>query len=333
MDRPDAGARLDRWLAAPGRLGSRGRAVEALERGRVFVDDLERSGADAGLRLEAGQRVRYWADRPGSAGTRSRPRRGGGLAIVFEDETLVVLDKPAGVLTVRLPDEQEGASLEDGLRAYWRSHGRRAPLVVHRIDRDTSGLVVFAKAGVAWRGLKEQFARREPERVYLALVAGVPHPAQGRWRDWLCWDRAALCQRPAARGAPHALECATDYAVVEQWGDVALVECRLRTGRQHQIRAQAWLHGHPLIVERKYCGPLPEPAGRAAASRRLADEDARTQASSPAEPPVSLPRQALHARRLSFVHPVTGRRMAFEAELPRDLAALIAGLRRRGRRS
>lgn len=333
VDRPDAGARLDRWLAAPGRLGSRGRAVEALERGRVFVDDLERSGADAGLRLEPGQRVRYWADRPGSASTRSRPRRGGGLAIVFEDDALVVLDKPAGVLTVRLPDEQEGSSLEDELRAYWRSHGRRAPLVVHRIDRDTSGLVVFAKAGAAWRALKEQFARREPERVYLALVAGVPHPAQGRWRDWLRWDRAALCQRPVTKGVPHALECATDYAVVEAWGDVALVECRLRTGRQHQIRAQAWLHGHPLIGERRYSGPLPDWAHRAMASSRRTAEDSEAGSACPADSGVSVPRQALHARRLSFVHPVTSRRMTFEAELPRDLASLIAELRRRGRRS
>jgi 23S rRNA pseudouridine1911/1915/1917 synthase len=153
----EAGVRLDKWLASPVRLGSRGRAASALERGQVFLNEREVRLGEAGVTLASGDRVRLWRDRPGSAAVRG-PRRAGDLVIVFEDDVLLVADKPAGLLTVPAPGGGD-RSLADLVATHWRSHGKREPMVVHRIDRDTSGLVIFAKDGAAWAALKGQFAR------------------------------------------------------------------------------------------------------------------------------------------------------------------------------
>lgn len=300
----DAGARLDKWLANPQRLGSRGQATTALERRKVFVDDVEQTIGDAARRLVAGERVRVWADRPGSSRARG-PRTVDGLSILFEDDALIVVAKPAGMLTVRLASEPGAESLAERLQHHWRSHAGREPHAVHRIDRDTSGLVVFAANGAAWHALRSQFARREPERVYLAVVHDVPSPARGTWRDWIRWNAESLRQQPARPGEAHAREAVLDYRVRAKSAGVgcelALVEVRLHSGRQHQIRAQAELHGHPLVGERMYRG-----AAKAGA--------------------IEFPRQALHAWKLAFDHPVTGRRVEFEAPLPEDLRALLSRL-------
>jgi 23S rRNA pseudouridine1911/1915/1917 synthase len=300
----EEGQRLDKWLAGQERLRSRGRASSALARGQVFVDGEEQSSDDAGRRLVSGQRVRLWIDRPGSASRRPARRRDE-LVVVYEDDSMLVADKPAGLLTVPLPDESEGGSLRELVLQHWRSHGKREPLVVHRIDRDTSGLVVFAKTASAWRALKEQFARREPDRRYLALAEGRPNPPAGTWRDWLWWNAKALRQEPAASRSGRALEAVTHYLVLETFEEMSLLECRLVSGRQHQIRVQASLHGHPLIGERTYRSTVQ------------------------GTPPVAFPRQALHAAHLGFNHPRTGRGMTFEAPLPADFARLIDDLRHR----
>src|SRR5262249_7491247 len=138
----EAGLRLDRFLAADGRLGSRGRAADALARGKIFLNDRETTKSDAAARLAAGDVVRLWMDRPGSA---KRPAVLGDrrdLPIVYEDAAVVVLDKPPGLLSVPLARQGSARSVFDDLKAYLRDR-RRRPLVVHRIDRDTSGLVVF----------------------------------------------------------------------------------------------------------------------------------------------------------------------------------------------
>ena len=300
----DAGVRLDKWLAAGDRAGSRARALDALARGRVFLDDEEQGAGDAGRRLVAGQRVRLWLDRPGSA-ARKGPRREGALDIVFEDDLLLVVNKPPGLLTVPVAARPGEVSVADLIAGHWRSHRLRDPLVVHRIDRDTSGLVVFAKDGSAWKTLKAQFLRREPERVYRAVVEGVPSPASGTWRDWLRWSPGSLRTEPAVRRGEHAREAVTHYVVDEAFGAAAAMTLRLESGRRHQIRVQAWLHGHPLVGERTY----------------------RNEGTRPA---VEFPRQALHAVRLGFVHPKTGRPVAFEAPLPADIRKLLTTLRRGG---
>src|SRR5579864_7049445 len=184
----DAGSRLDKFLAATGRLGSRARAADGLARGKVFLNGREAALADAGARLAEGDLVRIWTDRPGSS--KRRPVLGGDrdLPIVYEDHAIVVLNKPAGLLAVPLERREDARSVFEDLKHYLRGHGRRRPFVVHRIDRDTSGLVLFAKSEKAQAHLKAQFKRHEPERIYLAIVYGHPDPAVGVWRDRLVWD-------------------------------------------------------------------------------------------------------------------------------------------------
>src|SRR5262249_10450076 len=159
----DAGERLDKFLAAADRAGSRGKAVDALDRRKVFLNDRELTRADAGLRVAAGDVVRLWMDRPGSARRRATLGARRDLPIVYEADPLVVLNKPAGLPAVPLPRERraDARSVFEDLEDYL-VRARRRPFVVHRIDRDTSGLVLFAKTAADQAALKAQFKRREP---------------------------------------------------------------------------------------------------------------------------------------------------------------------------
>jgi 23S rRNA pseudouridine1911/1915/1917 synthase len=307
VDPDEAGVRLDKFLAAPDRLGSRAKALAAIERGKIFLNTSETPAEASALKLAAGDAVRLWIDRPGSGRRPLRPVTIGELRIIFEDESLVVVDKPAGLLAVPLERKSDASSAYDQIRDHFRSRQKLRPFVVHRIDRDTSGLVVFAKDAGAQARLKEQFKRREPERVYWAVVYGHPSPASGTWRDHLVWDRKALIQKETHPRDPQASEAISEYRVLEQFRDASLIEVRLRTGRRNQIRLQARLRGHTLVGERRYVfGPD--------ALRGIQFE-----------------RQALHARRLVFLHPVDGRRLEFEAPLPSDFDALLQRLRQRRR--
>ena len=301
----DVDVRLDKFLAAGERLGSRARAVAALERGKIFVNAAEVTLAEAGRRLSAGDVIRVWMDRPGSA--RRKPRTGpaGDIDVLFEDEVLLVVNKPAGILSVPLERKSELPSVYEQIEDGFRSRGKRRPFIVHRIDQDTSGLVVFAKDAESQRRLKVQFARREPERVYLAVVYGCPAPPSGTWRDTLVWDTKALIQKETHPRDPKGMDAISEYHVLERFRDTSLIEVRLQTGRRNQIRIQARLRGHTLVGEERYVyGP----------------DTLR---------PVPFGRQALHAHRLGFDHPSDGRELIFEAPLPADLEDLLARLRRR----
>src|SRR5687767_4660842 len=138
----DAGVRLDKFLAAPARLASRARAAAAIERGKVFLNGNEADLADAATKLAAADVVRVWMDRPGSAKARPRAQQVGDLVILFEDDSLLVVNKPAGLLAVPLERKADAPSVYEQLQDHFRSHRHSRPLVVHRIDRDTSGLVV-----------------------------------------------------------------------------------------------------------------------------------------------------------------------------------------------
>ena len=301
----DAGARLDKFLASAERLGSRAKAVAALERGKVFVNEAEVALTDAARRLTAGDVVRVWMDRPGSA--RRKPRTGpvGDIDVIFEDDVLLVVNKPAGMLSVPLERKSELPSVYEQIEDRFRSYGKRRPFIVHRIDQDTSGLVVFAKDAESQRRLKVQFARREPERVYRAVVYGCPSPPSGTWRDTLVWDTRALIQKETHPRDPKGMDAISEYHVVERFRDASLIEVRLQTGRRNQIRIQARLRGHTLVGEERYIyGP----------------DSLR---------PITFGRQALHAFRLGFDHPSDDRELIFEAPLPADLEDLLARLRRR----
>jgi 23S rRNA pseudouridine1911/1915/1917 synthase len=299
-----AGTRLDKFLAAEDRLKSRGRAVTALERSKVFLNGEEQSVADAAARLAAGDVVRVWMDRPGSS-RRAPPAATGDLDIVYEDAWLMVLNKPPGLLSVPLERKAGASSVYDQLEEYFRSHGKRRPFVVHRIDRDTSGLVLFARDPATQAALKEQFRRRDPEREYWAVVYGHPDPAEGTWQDYLVWDTKALIQKETSPRDPKGAEAISDYRVVERFRDTSLIAVRLQTGKRNQIRIQARLRGHTLVGEKRYVyGP-----------------DALR--------PVAFSRQALHARVLGFRHPADGRPLRFEAPPSADFVELLARLRGR----
>jgi 23S rRNA pseudouridine1911/1915/1917 synthase len=302
----EAGLRLDKFLAGSGRAGSRPKAAAALERGKVFVNDREMTLSDAATHVVAGDIVRLWMDRPGSA--KRAPSLGDqrDLAIIYEDDVVIVLNKPAGLLAVPMPLERrhDARSVFEDLKTYLSRRGRRRPYVVHRIDRDTSGLVLFAKTETAQAELKEQFKRHQPERVYHAVVYGLPSPASGIWRDHLVWDVKALIQKETSPRDPRGKAAIGHYRVIERLAGASLIEVRLVTGKRNQIRIQARLRGHTLVGERRYIyGP-----------------DALR--------PIAFPRQALHAHRLTFRHPVDNREMAFVAPMPEDMSALIARLRR-----
>ncbi|MCL4814226.1 MAG: RluA family pseudouridine synthase [Vicinamibacteraceae bacterium] len=300
----DAGSRLDKFLAAPDRLGSRSRVSTALERGRVFVNDVEMTRADAARPLAPGDAVLVWADRPGSAArVPPAPTVPGAVRILHEDEALVVVDKPAGMLTVPLTARAGALSVQDHLAALFRARGMKSPLVVHRIDRDTTGLVVFARDPRAQAALAKQFRQREPQRIYLAVVCGRPEPAEGIWVDTLVWNGDALVQEAVGPRHPRGARAVTRYRTVERFTESALLELQLETGKRNQIRIQAALRGHPLVGERQYV------YGRRAGQA------------------VEFPRQALHAHRLAFRHPASGAPVVFEAPLPDDIATLLARLR------
>jgi 23S rRNA pseudouridine1911/1915/1917 synthase len=299
----EAGTRLDKFLADRDRLGSRSRAVSALERGKVVLNEREATVADGGTRLRSGDAVRVWMDRPGSSKPRPRERHVDDLHIMYEDDTLIVVNKPPGLLSVPLERQPDDLSVFDLVKEHLRKRGRRRALVVHRIDRDTSGLVLFAKNARAQALLKEQFKQREPERVYRAIVYGHPQPPSGTWRDRFLWDKHALMQQETHPKDPKGKDAVSEYRTIETFPGAALIEVRLETGKRNQIRLQARLRGHTLVGEKRYTyGP----------------ETLR---------PIEFGRQALHAWRLAFRHPLDGRRMEFEAPLPEDLADLLKRLR------
>ncbi len=204
------------------------------------------------------------------------------LRLVHEDEHLLVINKPTGLLTIAT-ETQRGRTAYRLLGDWVRARGGRRIFVVHRLDRETSGLLVFAKSFAVKRALQGQFQARTPERVYVARVGGVVRDQEGTLTSRLVEDRA-LRVRTAREG--RGKEAITRYRVLERYREATLLELALVTGRRGQIRAQLAALGHPIVGDRAY------------GSRR--------------DP---LRRVCLHATRLSFVHP-NGRRVVFESPPP-----------------
>lgn len=256
------------------------------------------------------------------------------LDIVYEDDDLIVINKPAGMVVHPAPGSP-GGTLVNALLAHCGDTlsgvgGEKRPGVVHRIDKDTSGLLVVAKSDKAHHGLAAQFEKHSVERHYRALVYGVPDMADPRLKGvkGVSFEPGNVLkittqlarhktdrQRQAvvwSRGR-HAV---TRARVVETFGQppaVTLVDCWLETGRTHQIRVHMAHAGHALVGDPVY-------GGRRKLSQKAVGEAA-------AEAVRAFPRQALHAATLGFVHPISGETMRFEAPLPEDMAALIAVLR------
>jgi 23S rRNA pseudouridine1911/1915/1917 synthase len=232
--------------------------------------------------------------------------------ILFEDRDLIVLDKPAGLVVHPAPGNLDG-TLVNALLAHCGPDftgigAEKRPGIVHRLDKDTSGVMVVAKTQLASDALTAAFAAHNLERAYVALCWGLPAPPSGEIEGAIGRDRRDRKRMAVvSHGGKAAL---TRYKVMRAWGtSAARVECRLATGRTHQIRVHMSALGHPVVGDPVYLRRIP------AASKALPDAVRR--------PLLDFPRQALHAAILGFAHPRTGETLRFETPLPPDIAALI----------
>ncbi|MFT4622687.1 MAG: 23S rRNA pseudouridine1911/1915/1917 synthase [Myxococcota bacterium] len=298
----DAGTRLDAWLALNTTASSRGRASKALASGKVSVDGVPMDGGDGGRVLAAGSVVQLVWGQPGTgrshAGAKGRMVRSG-VELLHADDTILVANKPAGLLTDTATRAQQRT--RNSLRKQLRERYRAQVWPVHRIDRDTTGVVAFARSEAIRDELREQWHARTPERAYLLIVERRVEGDSGRWADWMAWDAKSRIQRACRPNAEHAVLAEADWSVVKRGKLTTALEVRLVSGRRNQIRLQAMLRGHCLIGEQQYNEGA---SGRPAASRQL-----------------------LHAHRLTFDHPLTGVRMRFEAPLPADMATALERMR------
>jgi 23S rRNA pseudouridine1911/1915/1917 synthase len=290
----EAGERLDVALARLAGV-SRARAQKLIERGAALVDGRQRPKDHP---LQPGERL-TWPDdagaQPADPELRAEPID---VTVVYEDDALLVVDKPAGLVVHPAPGHEDG-TLVNALLAHGISggHGRR-PGIVHRLDRDTSGLMVVARTEAAYQRLITDMAARRIERTYAALVVGslpqdegtIDAPIGRHVRDR---KRMSLHTTSPRRAVTH-------FVVVRRFEAHTFLDVRLETGRTHQIRVHFAALGYPVAGDAVY-GRRPRPAG--------------------------LERQFLHARRLSFPHPTEPeRRLVFDSPLPPDLSAFLAGL-------
>ena len=311
VGRADAGHRLDRVLAAA--LGglSRSRIKALIAAGRVRLEAPEGGGAtitEPAYRVKPGQRFVVVEPRPAPA--RPRPQAIA-LRVVYEDADIVVVDKPAGLVVHPAPGHRD-ATLVNALIAHCGASlsgigGVLRPGIVHRLDKDASGLIVAAKNDAAHAALVRQFATRALSRTYQAVVWGVPAPAAGRIVGNI--GRSPRNRKKMAVLAAGGRPAATRYRLTEAFAGVAsLLALRLETGRTHQIRVHLAHTGHPVVGDPVY-------------GRR------RAGASPAARLAAAFPRQALHAHALVLCHPRRGETMRFSAPLPADMRALLDGLR------
>jgi 23S rRNA pseudouridine1911/1915/1917 synthase len=308
---PEAkGERLDRFLAECIGTISRSRVKALIEAGHV-----RRNGA---LTAEPAEPVR-----PGTTYTVELPplREAAPLPehipirILYEDSDLIVLDKPPGLVVHPAPGNESG-TLVNALIAYAGTGlaigGEHRPGIVHRLDKDTSGVMVIAKTQEAMNALTGAFAARDLDRAYLGLVWGLPAPASGAIEAPIGRDprnRKRMAVRPHGGGKP----ALTYYRTLRSWEvAIAFLECRLATGRTHQIRVHLSSRGHPLVGDPLYLRRIP-------AAARSFPEPLRGHL-------LDFPRQALHAARLAFAHPRTGAPLSFETPPPPDMTGLIVSL-------
>ncbi len=327
----DPPPRLDKALSrdVPEKAGlSRSRLARLIAEGRV-----RRNGepvTSQKTRVRAGEHYRIHL--PPSTESHITPEAIS-LDVLHEDDDLIVINKPAGMVVHPAPGSPSG-TLVNALLHHFGGRlsgvgGKARPGIVHRIDKDTSGLLVAAKTDIAHQGLADQFARHTAERRYLAVVHGVPDAADPRLRGVkgvrfepgnVLTITSGLARHKTDRQRQAVLfgsgrHAVTRARVVRRFGTppaAALLECWLETGRTHQIRVHLAHVGHGLIGDPVYGGRrrLPERAvGRKAAGAALA-----------------FPRQALHAAVLGFAHPVSGKALRFEAPMPADMAGLIEAL-------
>jgi 23S rRNA pseudouridine1911/1915/1917 synthase len=307
----EAGERVDRCLAAAFPALSRSRIKALIEQGNLHIAPATTGAAqtidEPSYRVKPGQVLELTLPPPEDAVPQGQAMD---LAIVYEDRDLIVIDKPAGLVVHPAPGNPDN-TLVNALIAHCGDTlsgigGVKRPGIVHRIDKDTSGLVVAAKNDAAHKALSEAFAAHAIEREYRCFVWGLPSPKQGTiagniGRHGIDRKRMAIVRS----GGKHAV---THYQVTKVFGlNASELACQLETGRTHQIRVHLASVGHPLIGDPIY--------GRVTPARRRAMPAA-----------AAFPRQALHAAVLGFVHPRTGEELRWESPLPADLQRLSTAL-------
>jgi 23S rRNA pseudouridine1911/1915/1917 synthase len=311
----DAGARLDKWLSDHIAGLSRSRIQTLLAAGHIHQGG--RTINDASYRVKPGEI--FTVTIPDAVDAAPEPEAIP-LNVIYEDDALIVIDKPAGLVVHPAAGNWQG-TLVHALLAHCGTSlsgigGVRRPGIVHRLDKQTSGLLVAAKTDTAHASLAAQFAAHTVERSYLAFVWGAPHPAQGRIVTRIgrsLANRQKMAVRPSG-----GREAITNYEILQRFGDpqkpvISLLRCRLETGRTHQIRVHMAHIGHPILGDPVYGGGrsratgLPERAQSAIAG---------------------FERQALHAASLGFIHPVKCELLKFNSLLPEDMAALLEVLER-----
>jgi 23S rRNA pseudouridine1911/1915/1917 synthase len=298
----------------------RKQAVALLRQGAVRLggqacrkpEHVVRTGQRLSVTSTAIDKKPRFVDKKATRPRTEKPAKVAGVRIAYKDTDLIVVDKPAGVTTVRHADELADAgskarflppTLVDLLPQLVKgpAHGRFRIRAVHRLDRDTSGLVVFARNAEAESKLGKQFRAHDTERAYIALVRGTP--VEGRIESTLVRDRG-----DGRRGSgPDGQGAVTHIRVLETWPGYGLVECRLETGRTHQVRIHLGEAGTPLCGERVYDRPLH--------GKPLPDDSGAR-------------RPMLHAASLALAHPTTGRRLSWTAEPPADFAEVLARVRK-----
>jgi len=306
------GGRLDRALVEscpPDASLSRERIKALIGEGRVTIDG--RAVSQASMKVAPGARfiITLPETAPLDAIAQDIP-----LVVAYEDDYLIVVDKPAGLVVHPAAGNPDG-TLVNALLYHCAGQlsgigGVARPGIVHRIDKDTSGLLVVAKSDAAHEGLARQFADHSIERAYLALTQGIPNPQRGTLRGVIArhpTDRKRMALMPEGSLTPdeggRGKHAVTHFRLLEALDRAALVECRLETGRTHQVRVHMSSIGHALLGDQVY---------------------ARSQKSQKALlAELGFTRQALHAAVLGFTHPVTGESLRFTSELPADMRELL----------
>lgn len=297
--------RLDAALAMAIPELSRARIQALIAENALVIDG--NAVADAASKRHGGKSYRLTvpAPRPDKAQAQDIE-----LDIVFEDDHLIIVDKPAGLVVHPAAGHADGTLVNALLH---HCHGKlsgiggvQRPGIVHRIDKDTSGLLVVAKSDAAHEGLAKLFAAHDIERKYFAIVSGVPAPPAGIVRTQIgrsTTNRKKMAVLPENKGK-HAV---THYRTVESLAKTALVECTLETGRTHQVRVHMAHIGHPLIGDATYSNRQNP--------YRIGPNQSKFE------------RQALHAASLGFIHPLSGEPLRFESSLPEDMQLLLSQLR------
>ncbi|MBS0661134.1 MAG: RluA family pseudouridine synthase [Verrucomicrobia bacterium] len=300
-----AAERLDLFLAAALPGLTRSRLQGLIKAGKVVLDG--QPAAKSGQLLRGGERIRVEEQPPAPLEAVAQDIA---LDVLFEDDDLLVLNKPPGLVTHPAPGHPDGTLVNALLHhcaTLSRGSAEARPGIVHRLDKDTSGLLVVAKNDPAHLSLARQFEERSTEKFYLALVRGWPRGESGRIDAPIGRHRTDR-KKMAVVAAGAGRSALTTWRVLQRFGPealglpAALVECQLHTGRTHQIRVHLKHLGHPILGDATYGGPVkgvrPEPA-----------------------------RQLLHAWRLALAHPRTGQRLSFEAPPPADFGLAALGVR------